>query len=330
MARAARGDGPDTWHHVFNRAIARRTLFERREDFRHFMASMACSVRRGEVEIHAFVLMGTHFHLLVRSPEGRLAAAMHRIQLAYSRRFNRTRRRDGPLVRGRYGSKPVRSLRYRRVLVAYIDANPERARLAAHSADYPYGSARHYARACGPPWLERTWVEAVVTARSGRPFVHEDYEKCFRSEASRSLASVVERRIADPAIEDPIDDLVGAAPGRVLAWMRRKAELADGTAPGLALAPIEEVDRAVNAFVSTGARLLDSECGRETLRTARIGLARELAGAGVAEVAERERLSTPSISRLHRLHLRRMLTDTDYAEQVERVARSVLSLWQDA
>ena len=117
MPRTPRQDEPGTWHHVFNRAIARRALFERREDYRFFLANLARAARRGEIEIHAYCLMGTHYHLLLRSPEGRMAEAMHRVQLAYSRWFNRSRRRDGSLVRGRYGSRLVRSLSYRRVIV---------------------------------------------------------------------------------------------------------------------------------------------------------------------------------------------------------------------
>ena len=85
MPRIARADRPGFWHHVTNRAIARRTLFERREDFRVFIAALACAVRRGEIEVHAFCLMGTHYHLLVRSLLGELGSAMRRIQLVYSR-----------------------------------------------------------------------------------------------------------------------------------------------------------------------------------------------------------------------------------------------------
>ena len=43
------------------------------------------------------------------------------------RRFNRGRKRDGPLVRGRFLSRPVHSLEYREVLVRYIDRNPVQA-----------------------------------------------------------------------------------------------------------------------------------------------------------------------------------------------------------
>jgi len=335
MTHPNRGDGPDTWHHVFNRGIAKRTMFERREDFRYFTLQLACSVRRGEIEVHAYALMGTHFHLLVRSPCGRLAVAMQRIQLAYSRRFNRTRRRDGSLVRGRFGSRPVGSLRYRRVLVAYIDANPERAQLVARSADYAYGSARHYARRCGPPWLERSWVESEVSHRFGKAeYDPRHYAECFGNERSRALAPLVDRRVCVPAGEDPLDDLVLSAPGRVLAWMRRKAELADGTSPGLALLPIEAIDRVLPGQASARASDESREARRplrrvDEERLVRIGLARELCGAGVAELGAREGLSTGSISRLCDAHRRRLRSDRGYGNRIDELARAALAVWQD-
>ena len=124
VARRPRCDEQETWHHVFNRGIARQTLFEGESDIRFFLAQLARAVRRGEVELHAFAILTTHYHLLVRTPDGGLGRAMQRVQTAYSRRFNRTRRRDGPLVRSRYGSRHVDTLEYRQVLVSYIDANP--------------------------------------------------------------------------------------------------------------------------------------------------------------------------------------------------------------
>src|SRR5437867_1139696 len=102
-----------------NRGIARRPVFETRADIRFFLACLARAVRRGELEVHVFCVLTTHFHLLVRSPIGRLAVAMKRIENAYVRYYNRTRRRDGPLFRGRFRSRPVESLRYRNLLVRY-------------------------------------------------------------------------------------------------------------------------------------------------------------------------------------------------------------------
>jgi putative transposase len=59
-----------------NRGIAQRTVFERREDIRMFLAWMAQVVMQGEIEVHAYSLMSTHFHMLVRSPREQLFGAM--------------------------------------------------------------------------------------------------------------------------------------------------------------------------------------------------------------------------------------------------------------
>jgi hypothetical protein len=63
-----------------NRGIARRTVFENDADVRYFLAQLARAVRAGGIEVHAYCLMTTHFHLLVRSPAGGLSTAMRAVQ----------------------------------------------------------------------------------------------------------------------------------------------------------------------------------------------------------------------------------------------------------
>ena len=115
--------------------------------------------------------MTTHYHLLVRSPLGKVGVAMQRVQTEYSRAFNRGRKRDGPLVRGRYASKEVDSHSYRCAVVSYIDRNPVSAGLVPRAVDYPHGSARHYIRQIseGIEWHDRTWVEREVCERLQLP-----------------------------------------------------------------------------------------------------------------------------------------------------------------
>jgi len=158
MGRPHRQDAPNSWHHVMNRGLARRTVFETRADSRTFQALLACGVRSGRIQVHAFTILTTHYHLLVRSLRGELSEAMRLIQNNYVRWFNRTRRRDGALFRGRFTSRPVDSDEYFTNLVRYIDHNPVAAGLCENPADYPHGSARHYAKERGPPWLERASV----------------------------------------------------------------------------------------------------------------------------------------------------------------------------
>ncbi len=214
MARQPRKDSPDSWHYVMNRGIARRTIFEDRACVRYVLACLARVVRQGELEVHAYVLMATHFHLLVRCPNGDLSGAMQLVQNTFVRWFNRRNRRDGPLFRGRFSSRLVGSLRYRRVLVTYIDRNPVQARIVNVPEAYPHCSAKHYCSNQGPRWLERSWVEGDARARTGSDeFTGAAYREAFGAETTKHIARLVEARLQHPSQDpDPLDDLVHAAP----------------------------------------------------------------------------------------------------------------------
>ncbi len=318
MPRISRQDEPGQWHHVFNRAIARRTLFERREDYRYFLANLARAVRRGEIEVHAYCLMGTHYHLLARSPQGRLADAMQRLQLAYSRWFNRSRRRDGSLVRGRYGSKPVRTLSYRRVLVRYIDMNPCSARLVKTPSMYAWGSARHYATPSGPPWLEREWVESEVARECQvSRFRPELYDAIAVGQNPLELAQIVEARMRHKDGVDPWDDIVTASNPATRQWMIRKAILADGTRPGLPLVAVSRLDRIIEEKRVHEAWVVQrGKSARDGWSIAHVGLSRDLCGQTLRAIAQRMKVSETKVRRLYAAHRAEMRACTEYSRRI--------------
>src|SRR5262245_9568259 len=139
MPHRPRLDHVGSWHHVYSRGIARRTVFESVRDQRAFQCLLALEVRRGEIEVHAVCCMTTHVHLLVRSPCGALSRVMKRVLNGYVRWFNRGRKRDGALFRGRFGSRAVTSDVDRLNVIAYVDANPVVARVVEAPEDYPHG-----------------------------------------------------------------------------------------------------------------------------------------------------------------------------------------------
>lgn len=240
MPRAPRRDTPGSWHHVMGRGIAKRTIFECREDFRYFESLLAREVRCGRLEVHAFALLMTHFHLLVRSPLGQLSLAMERVLRSYARWFNRRRRRDGALFKERFKSKPVDSDAYRSLLVRYIDDNPVKPGLAPHAAAYPFCSAFLYSRPEGPLWLERSWIEGEVKGVRGiARYEPRDYAERFPSRIPDSIAKWIEGRILSRnAPEDEFAELLAPHSKSQIDWMVRKALLADGTVPfELALPP---------------------------------------------------------------------------------------------
>ncbi len=60
MAHRLRQDRPGSWHHIFARGMARRTVFEHVRDIRVFKCLLALECRRGTLEVHALCFMTNH------------------------------------------------------------------------------------------------------------------------------------------------------------------------------------------------------------------------------------------------------------------------------
>jgi len=334
MARSPRGDAPGVWHHVMNRGIARRTVFEDRRDVRYFLSHLARVVRAGWIEVHAYCVLTTHFHLLVKSSDEGVSRAMGRVQNNYVRWFNRGRRRDGPLFRSRFRSRPVETLEYRRQLVRYIDTNPVEAGLVPTPVLYPHGSAQRYAVPRGPLWLERSWIEQEVREFAGDSgYEPEQYLATFGEPIGRALGRVIERRIESGLrAADPLDDLLGAAPERVLDWMRRKAALADGTKIDLPICDAVDVlenlasERALRPTWRVG--LTRKSC--DAWRLVEVALARDLCGVSWAEIGVLVGTSDQGALSAYRQHARALEAMPEYAEVVGRLSAQAITRWYGA
>ncbi len=318
-----RSDGQGVWHHVMNRGLARRSVFEDRECVRYFLSCLARVVRKGWLEVHAYCVMTTHFHLLVRSPSGELSRGMQLVQNRYVRWFNRKARRDGALFRGRFLSRHVASMEYRRVLVRYIDHNPVAAGMVPCAELYPHGSARRYREAKGPRWLERSWVEADAVARVGASrFSYELYRLAFGAPLDEAMGELVEARLHSNARgPDPLDELIHSAPEGVGRWLRRKAELADGTRPGFPCASPTAVLRCLEQRVRAHSkwRLPRGASSVEVWPVLLVGLLRDLAGSSWSEIQQRTAASASGVQRRYQAHRVWMGQDAAYVEAVGEV-----------
>jgi len=159
MSRPLRIEYPGAWYHVMNRGLGRRWIFKT-DDHRHrFLSLLADTTERHNAEWHAYCLMGNHFHLMMRTPEGNLQRIMRHVNGIYTQYFNRDQKRDGPLFRGRYKAILVDAEAYWLQLSRYIHRNPLEAGLVSRLADYPWSSYRAYiGETENPSWLTTEYL----------------------------------------------------------------------------------------------------------------------------------------------------------------------------
>jgi len=144
MARLPRLTAPGFPHHVIQRGNNRQAIFMDAADYETMLALLAEQSKKFQVAVHAYVLMGNHFHLLA-TPEtvDGLPLMMQAVGRSYVRYFNHRHDRTGTLWEGRYRSTIVQSERYLLACMAYIDLNPVRAGTVAQPVDYPWSSHAH-------------------------------------------------------------------------------------------------------------------------------------------------------------------------------------------
>jgi hypothetical protein len=278
--------------------------------------------------VHAYTLSLNHFHLLVYSPKGELSKAMHWIQNQYSRWFNRRRNRDGPLYRNRYGAKLVVSGVQWETLLWYIDRHPVKEGLAADPRDYPFGSAYHYARAKGPPWLTRKLIEGLGPSRA----LEELGNGAASSEGRRQPWEVLMELLDSMTAEDAarLDELVGASVSRTMEWMIERAEVADGVPVCTKLVDPETLSRFLQEWMSREPdwRPRDAVRGRTGWEILRIGLLRTVCRQSLAEIAARARVSLSTAKRMVGAHQHLLVSDPEYLRRSAEVVKQAFdSTW---
>ena len=104
MARPLRVNVRGGWYHVTARGLERRQIFSSERDHEHFLELLEEMWKRYGVEVHAYALMGNHYHLLLRTPEANASEAVQWLNVSYSVWFNKKRDRWGHVFGGRFAS----------------------------------------------------------------------------------------------------------------------------------------------------------------------------------------------------------------------------------
>lgn len=132
-------------YHLAARGSDNRFLFLGRDDREDFLDRLGRACARFELGLISYVLMGSHYHALLRVPGACLSRALRHLHTEYSRHHNRRHRRSGHLFRAHPTIREIDSDEHLLTAARYLALNPVVASLVRDPFDWPWSSARAHA-----------------------------------------------------------------------------------------------------------------------------------------------------------------------------------------
>lgn len=198
MARPLRIEYPGAFYHVTARGNEQKDIFKSKRDREKFLSYLEAATDRYGVVIHAYCLMGNHYHLMLETPLGNLSQIMKHINGSYTTYYNVKRRRAGHLLQGRYKAILVDADSYATELSRYIHLNPVKAGIVATPEEYQWTSYRCYTGDPSTPrWLKTDFILSYfgiseTTARKRYHqfvynFIHADYPNPLQATVASTI-----------------------------------------------------------------------------------------------------------------------------------------------
>lgn len=143
MPRKPRMYLPGVPCHIVQRGNNRQATFFSEEDYRFYLKCLLSATQRYKVNVHAYVLMTNHVHILA-TPELKesISSTMQSVGRRYVQYVNKEHVRTGTLWEGRYKASLVNAEQYLFSCSRYIEMNPVAAKMVQHPAEYKWSSFR--------------------------------------------------------------------------------------------------------------------------------------------------------------------------------------------
>ncbi len=140
MTRQLRTEFPGALYHIYSRGNNKKTIFLEDVDRYKFLSMLNKALKEYNHLCYGYCIMGTHFHLMLETPDGNISRGMHLLHSTYAQYFNRKHDCIGHVFQGRFHSILVQRESYLLELCRYIVLNPVRAGLVKHPGEYKWSS----------------------------------------------------------------------------------------------------------------------------------------------------------------------------------------------
>jgi len=132
---------PEFPYHITNRSNNREFFYiESAALWPIFLKCFRQMTDQFRCQVHAFVLMSNHYHLLVSTPDSNIGEAMKYLHREVAREVNRRTGRINHFFGGRYKWSVIHDENYYWNAVKYIFRNPVRAGICEAPTGYAYSS----------------------------------------------------------------------------------------------------------------------------------------------------------------------------------------------
>ncbi|QZZ21304.1 transposase [Leptothermofonsia sichuanensis E412] len=131
---------PEHFYHLYNRSNDRNRVFFGRENYLRFLHLIRRYLIEQALDVLAYCLMPSHYHLLVRCKTDAISEAIQRLSMAYTKAMNRRYNRVGSLFQGQFRAIEVDGDEYLYHLARYIHLNPVKAGMVAHPKEWEFSS----------------------------------------------------------------------------------------------------------------------------------------------------------------------------------------------
>jgi putative transposase len=141
VPRKPRFNLPGYPQHVLQRGNNREPCFYAEADYQRYLEDLTEIAVKYSCEVHAYVLMTNHVHLLVSSQiDYGLSQMMQALGRRYVYYINNRYRRTGTLWEGRFKASLIDTEAYLLTCMRYIELNPIRANMVTHPGEYSWSS----------------------------------------------------------------------------------------------------------------------------------------------------------------------------------------------
>lgn len=184
MARKPRVHLKGYTQHVIQRGRNRELCFYAERDYQNYLDILHEAAKKTACDVHAYVLMSNHVHLLITPHEDYgISQMLKRVAQLYAQYINHNYSRTGTLWDGRYKSSVIDTDEYLLTCYKYIEMNPVRANMTQLPSQYQWSSARWHGLAepnriiVDHPLYNALGFSTEDRANAYRSLFREDFQK---------------------------------------------------------------------------------------------------------------------------------------------------------